>query len=420
VASARLGLGGQPLPAARERPPRAVGPGAVRPAVVQSRPRRPHPVLVPGRNVIGAEVLFYGHGEGTWPFAAGVPFRLRVEEWAAHERARERRLLARPLDRAHRPGSSSAGTSALQEDFDARLRPPAGASPASSRTPRGRAPGLEVPADRPAAAGSHYDYLTDGGIDPAGRRSVRARCRSCARRSAPWAASRVGRVRWLRDPPRLVRVPRPRSFEIVDQTTAAPSGEGAWQLQPPRGRAPSLRSSCRSRWWASRSLLWTPRRARDRARDSGVARPRRPAWLDTHRFSWTRLVCREARTVSRASTTSRSASCRCTCASRGPVVSATSASAAAATPGRRPRASPARAEAAARLRGLVQHARQRGAGDDRGRMGRERQQYSGDGRTCCTPPARLRRPPTRAALPAHLPDGRRRTVLPRLLPPSTA
>ena len=37
--------------------------------------------LLPGKNVIGAEVLFYGHGDGTWPFGKpGFLFALRVEE----------------------------------------------------------------------------------------------------------------------------------------------------------------------------------------------------------------------------------------------------------------------------------------------------------------------------------------------------
>jgi len=82
--------------------------------------------LVPGRNVIGAEVLFYGHGEGTWPFGKpGFLFALRVEE--AGGRARDvvsdgswRAL----LDRAHRPGQFKRWyLRALQEEFDARLHP---------------------------------------------------------------------------------------------------------------------------------------------------------------------------------------------------------------------------------------------------------------------------------------------------------
>ncbi|HSD29721.1 MAG TPA: alpha-L-rhamnosidase N-terminal domain-containing protein, partial [Vicinamibacteria bacterium] len=82
--------------------------------------------LVPGRNVIGAEVLFYGHGEGTWPLGKpGFLFALRVE--VAGGRVSEVvsdaswRVF---LDRAHRPGQFKRWyLRALQEDFDARLRP---------------------------------------------------------------------------------------------------------------------------------------------------------------------------------------------------------------------------------------------------------------------------------------------------------
>ena len=76
-----------------------------------------------------------------------------------------------------------------------------------------------------------------------------------------------------------------------------------------------------------------------------------------------------------------------------------------------------RAEAPARLRGLVQHARQRGPGDDRGRHGPRAPAVQRRRR----PPAprdapRLRRPPAGAALPPHVPLGPdARRLLPRLL-----
>jgi hypothetical protein len=109
--------------------------------------------LVPGRNVIGAEVLFYGHGEGTWPFGKpGFLFALRVEE--AGGRVSEVvsdsswRVL---LDRAHRPGQFKRWyLRALQEDFDARLRPAGWNEPA---LPEGAAwtPPLELVRPRPDA-----------------------------------------------------------------------------------------------------------------------------------------------------------------------------------------------------------------------------------------------------------------------------
>ncbi|HUL76770.1 MAG TPA: alpha-L-rhamnosidase N-terminal domain-containing protein, partial [Vicinamibacteria bacterium] len=84
--------------------------------------------LVPGRNVIGAEVLYYGHGEGTWPFGKpGFLFALRVEGTGGRvsEVVSDGSWRAL-LDRAHRPGQFKRWyLRALQEDFDARLRPAA-------------------------------------------------------------------------------------------------------------------------------------------------------------------------------------------------------------------------------------------------------------------------------------------------------
>ncbi len=148
--------------------------------------------LVEGPNVIGVEVLFYGHGEGTWPLGKpGFLFALRVEESGG--RVREvvsdgswRAL----LDRAHRPGQFKRWyLRALQEDFDARLRPagwsePGGAPDASWTA----AQVLEVPADRPAAAGSHSTTSPTAASIPPPRSSGPARCRSSARRSGPSAA----------------------------------------------------------------------------------------------------------------------------------------------------------------------------------------------------------------------------------------
>ena len=62
--------------------------------------------LVPGRNVIGVEVLYYGHGDGTWPFGKpGFLMALRVEEPGG----RVSEILSDEtwrvcLDRAHRCG----------------------------------------------------------------------------------------------------------------------------------------------------------------------------------------------------------------------------------------------------------------------------------------------------------------------------
>jgi len=55
----------------------------------------------------------------------------------------------------------------LQEDFDARLHPAGWSAPGFTSDAAWTAPQLlELPADRPAAAGRHADYLRgDGGVE---------------------------------------------------------------------------------------------------------------------------------------------------------------------------------------------------------------------------------------------------------------
>jgi len=254
--------------------------------------------LVPGRNVIGAEVLFYGHGEGTWPLGKpGFLFALRVE---AGGRASEVvsdgswRVL---LDRAHRPGQFKRWyLRALQEDFDARLRPAGWSEPGFAPDSAWTAPQvLEVPADRPAAAGAHYDYLTDGGIDPASA-VLRAREVPLVRETFVTAArlARSGRVRWRRDPRDWFEYRIPGSFEVVDQTSASPSGEGAWQLQPAAGEGAFATFELPEQMVGFPFLtVVAPAGTVVEVMTQESHDPSGPAWLDTHRFSWTRFVCRE-------------------------------------------------------------------------------------------------------------------------------
>ena len=83
-------------------------------------------VLRSGRNTLGAQVLYFGHGDGTWPLGKpGFLCRIEIEcddgqtqviatdgQWQAH------------YAQAWRPGQFKRWyLRALQEDFDARQYP---------------------------------------------------------------------------------------------------------------------------------------------------------------------------------------------------------------------------------------------------------------------------------------------------------
>jgi alpha-L-rhamnosidase len=275
------------------------GPAPCDPRLLEADPIDLTSALQPGANVIAAEVLFYGHGEGTWPGGKpGFVFALRIEEadGAVQQIVSDERWQVL-LDRAHRPGQYKRWyLRALQEDFDARRRPEGWAEP-------GLVPGEEwlAPlvlgdgADRPAAASTYYEYLGDGGIDA--RSSALVAREVPLVRETPRPALRLaqsGRIRWIRDPDDWFDYRIPGSFELVPAATAFPSGDGGWLLDPARGEGV----------WALFELaeqmvgfpfftIEAPEGTVVELMTQEAHSPDNPPWLDTHFHSWSRFVCRE-------------------------------------------------------------------------------------------------------------------------------
>jgi hypothetical protein len=342
--------------------------------------------LVPGRNVIGAEVLFYGHGDGTWPFGKpGFLFALRVEEPGGRmTEVRSDDQWRVFLDRAHRPGQFKRWyLRALQEDFDARLHPWGWSAPgfaagrglarAAARRGCGRPPGRGGEAGR---LPGRLEPRARGDVAPRARGSPRARDAAAAR-----AAGALGRVRWRRDPRDWFEFRMPGSFEILDESAAMPAGEAAWRVEP------RAREGVFLTFELPEQMVGFPYLTVEAPAGTVVELLTQeshdlsgPAWLDTQRFGWTRFVCRggENRFEGFDYESLRFLQVHVHDV-EGPVV--------VRDVGLRRRSYPwpsppsfrvSEPSAAARAGGVLQHAHELGAGDDRGRDGRERQQYSGD------------------------------------------
>ncbi|MFK7926077.1 MAG: family 78 glycoside hydrolase catalytic domain [Bacteroidia bacterium] len=137
-------------------------------------------VLNQGSNTLGATVLYYGHGDGTWPGGkAGFLFYL-VLEYARGER----QILVSDIDwdtkvaTSWRPGQYKRWyLRALQEEFDARLYP-YGWTENGFEPDESWMPAFELDADpnEPALATHYPDYLGDislsGKSKPMRERSV--------------------------------------------------------------------------------------------------------------------------------------------------------------------------------------------------------------------------------------------------------
>jgi hypothetical protein len=257
--------------------------------------------LKAGKNVIGAEVLFYGLGDGTWP--AGKPgfiFNALLEFGDGHTEAvvSDESWQALP-DRAHPPGHYKRWyLRALQEEFDARLHPVGWDTPEFAPDSAWMAAAaVPCPADKPASCGHHEsnDLIDRANPD---KSSLRAR-QIPAVREVLVPAKRLaesGRVTWLRDPADWFDFRLRDSFEIV-RDDGAVEKDGGWELPA----APDERHGVFATFEFGEHMVGWPYFTIDAPAGTVVElmpqeshdETNGPAWLDTHFYSWTRFVCRE-------------------------------------------------------------------------------------------------------------------------------
>lgn len=281
--------------------------------------------LRPGKNVIGVEVLHYGMGDGTW--AAGKPgliFHLAMELPGG----KKERIVSDPtwlctIDRAHRPGAPKRWfLRALQEEFDARLHPAGWDTPAFRPDARWLpAAAIPCPSDKPAASSGYAGNDTMDGV-PAERTALRMRQIPLTRESEVPALRLAdsGLVEWLRDPLDWFEFRVPGSFRIVPgetpfvvppsggfatedrlkaalRTGASPSrGQDTWQLPSTADAKQGVYATFEFR----EQVVGWPYVTIDAPAGTVVELmcqeshdPKGPKWLDTHIFNWTRFVCRE-------------------------------------------------------------------------------------------------------------------------------
>jgi alpha-L-rhamnosidase len=191
--------------------------------------------LQPGRNVIGATVLFYGHGDGTWPLGKpGFLFWLETEtgggsaiktvsdaSWKAH------------LARAWRPGQPKRWyLRALQEEFDARLYPDGWTMPDFREDSQWvNAMELEGSPNKPALSTDYHEYVNDLLEGPA---EAELRARSIPLLSETLVpVARLAEsfwVDWRRAPQEYFEFRPPDAFEAVRRSSAVEIRTGQWEI----------------------------------------------------------------------------------------------------------------------------------------------------------------------------------------------
>ncbi len=256
-------------------------------------------VLRAGSNVLGAQVLYYGHGEGTWP--AGKPgffFCLDVEmadgttqrvvsdgQWQAH------------LARAWRPGQYKRWyLRAFQEEFDARLFPHGWSEPGFVAN-RDWIPArvLEGAADKPSIATGYGDYAQDVGAPRTGT--------ELRPRSIPLLAETLVpvqrlaeqfRVEWLRPAEEYFECLPPNAFRAQAGTVAKEAGAGVWQVELDGSRAAALTFELQEQivGWPYFTIE-APAGTTVELLVQEAHAPGGPPLLNTHFNAWSRFICRE-------------------------------------------------------------------------------------------------------------------------------
>lgn len=260
------------------------------------------PYLKAGVNVIGVEVLFFGHGDGTWPGGKpGLLLNLEIEAGSAKQHVVTDKTWQALLDRAHRPGQFKRWfLRALQEEFDARLYPYGWDTPGFHTDSRW-VDAMEVacPPDKPPGCRTDRHWSADSVDRTApGASALRMRQIPLTRETffPAKALAHSGRVIWKRDPADWFDIRMKDSFEVSKEPVAVARGEGAWELPA----TPNPDQGVEATFELAEQVAGFPR-FRVEAPAGTVVEvmtqeghdPEKTRWLDSYHFSWSRFICRE-------------------------------------------------------------------------------------------------------------------------------
>ena len=252
-----------------------------------------------GATTVGAAVLYYGNGDGTWP--AGKPgfICLLDVEYADGEReviGTDERWRCH-LDRAYPPGGHRRWyLRSLQETFDAREHPDGWDRPGFEDDRWLPAMELSCPADAPAASST---YPSNRGYDRSDPEKSVLYARTVPpveeRIVSPVGLANEGTVRWNRNPDDWFENRVPDAFEARAEPVASPidGGEG-WLLDPPDDPATGTFLTFE---FPEQVVGWpwfeidAPSGTIVDVLVQEAHDPSETAWLDTGFFAWSRLIC---------------------------------------------------------------------------------------------------------------------------------
>ena len=275
------------------------GPTPCDPRWVEADPLDLSEALKEGENVIGAEVLYYGLGDGTWPIGKpGFLFNLEIESrdgsivkivsdrsWQTH------------LARSWKPGQYKRWyLRALQEEFDARLYP-FGWLQSDFKPDANWLPPINLgcPADKPSGCASYPEYA----MEIRGSKEVS----ELRRRSIPMMtetlvpAKQLSEslwIEWKRSPDDYFDTMTPDCFHVVRASSATQIEPGSWRVSLDGNRAAALTFE-----FEDQVVGWpycTIEAPEGTVVELMVQESHKlggPPLLNTQFYAWTRFICRK-------------------------------------------------------------------------------------------------------------------------------
>jgi hypothetical protein len=275
-----------------------------------------------GSNFIGAQVLFYGQGDGTWPMGKpGFLFWLEIEMGTG-----EKQLVVSDetwrvfLARAWKPGQYKRWyLRSLQEEFDARVYPYDWSTPQFTTNADWLPPMLlDCPADKPPIRSTYEEYML--GIDklniPASEDFTELRPRAVPFMQESFVPAQLTEsmwIEWIRPPEEYFEYRTPNAFHAVREPSAvelvprgpaigaemcAPASEarpgGKWQVELEETRAAALTFELHEQMvgWPY-FVIEAPEGTVVELIVHEAHEVGGPALLNTHFNSWSRYICRE-------------------------------------------------------------------------------------------------------------------------------
>jgi len=275
------------------------GPAPSDPRWMEVDPMELTAVLRSGANAIGAQVLYYGQGDGTWPVGkCGFLFWLEIETIDGKKQVvvsdeTWRALLAR----AWKPGHYKRWyLRSLQEEFDARLYPYGWTNPDFTLTHDWLpAMPLDCPSNKPAICSTYPEYMLEMQGD---RSAAELRPRSIPHMQESMVpAARLAEscwIEWLRPIDEYFEFRSPNAFRADRQSSAKETARGVWQaeLDGRRGAALTFEFSEQMVGWPYFTIQ-APAGAIIELMVQEAHQVGGPALLNTHFDSWARFTCRE-------------------------------------------------------------------------------------------------------------------------------